>query len=188
MQTDCRAILSLLTILAIGFLVFKLYRDYAVASFRQGVFILRDELFDYATSGEIGFDHAAYQLLRTTMNGFIRYGHRLSLTELLVFSILNRRNPEYDDTYSRRWNEVIGGLDKSTILRLLKYRVRMNMLVIQHLIIGSPGLMITMIIPVAFFTIYHGAKTYCRTLNDSLQSLLKSPLNDLDAVAAAIGS
>jgi hypothetical protein len=40
--------------------------------FRQDVFGLRDELWDFAASGQISFDDPAYRLLRQLMNGFIR--------------------------------------------------------------------------------------------------------------------
>ncbi len=187
MQTEYRSILSLLSILAVGFLFFRLYRDYAVAKFRQDLFMLRDEIFDYAASGHIKFDDPVYELLRTTINGFIRYGHRLSFTELIVFSVLKQRNPEYDNTYSRRWNEASKGLDKSTVVQLLDYRSRMHLLVVEHIIMGSPGLVLTLIVPAIFLAMYYGAKTYCKVLYNYAQPWLKSPLNDIDAVAAAYG-
>ncbi len=59
-------------------LYFWLYRDYRIDLFRQRLFALRDELFDLARSGAISFDDRAYGLLRSTLNGFIRFGHRLT--------------------------------------------------------------------------------------------------------------
>ncbi len=46
--------------------------------FRQNMFAVRDELFDYAASGHISYNDPAYRLLRQLMNGYIRYGHQLT--------------------------------------------------------------------------------------------------------------
>ena len=48
------------------------------------MFCVRDEMFDYAADGNIGFDDPAYQLLRREMNGLIRYGHQLTFFRSLI--------------------------------------------------------------------------------------------------------
>src|SRR2546425_10001640 len=53
-------------------------------TFREQLFTIRAELFDYAASGKIDFSHPAYRLLRQSMNGFIRYGHQLSFFRLCM--------------------------------------------------------------------------------------------------------
>src|SRR6266566_4122568 len=60
-----------------------LYRDYRVDLFRQRVFALRAELFEVGASGKISFDDPAYRMLRSMMNGYIRFAHRISLPLLL---------------------------------------------------------------------------------------------------------
>src|SRR5438034_929815 len=65
-------------------ILIKLLPCFLVDEFRQKMFAVRDELFDYAASGEIAFEHPAYRLLRQSMNGFIQFGHRLTLFRLCL--------------------------------------------------------------------------------------------------------
>jgi len=67
-----------LSLIGLWVLFFWLYRDYRVDLFRQRLFALRDELFDLGRTSQIAFHHQAYGLLRTTINGYIRFAHRLS--------------------------------------------------------------------------------------------------------------
>src|SRR5262245_46489095 len=77
-------LLSLGSLLLLWVGVFWLYRDYALDRFRQRVFALRDEMFDDARKGVISFDDHAYGMLRTMMNGAIRFAHLLTIAQLLV--------------------------------------------------------------------------------------------------------
>lgn len=78
----------LLIALVIG--LFYLRADYEVDAFRQEMFKLRDEIFDYAASGHISFDHPAYVQLRDLANGLIRFAHRLTLWRILTMFALYR--------------------------------------------------------------------------------------------------
>ena len=62
-----------------------LYRDYRVDLFRERLFALRDRLFEVAASGKIAFDDPAYGSLRSMLNGYIRFAHRVSFP-LLIFA------------------------------------------------------------------------------------------------------
>src|SRR5260370_14413210 len=73
---------SLLCLAFLMPLLLKLWAGARLDSFRQEMFIIRDELFDYAASGRISFNDPAYRLLRQLMNGFIRYGHQLTFFRL----------------------------------------------------------------------------------------------------------
>jgi hypothetical protein len=89
-------------------LIFVLRRRYCEDKFRDELFTLRDELFDYAASGNIEFDHHAYTLLRTRMNGIIRYAHRASLMQILVPSFLIRKTANTAvEEYRERWQSAV---------------------------------------------------------------------------------
>lgn len=78
--------LSSVISLALGWvLLFWLYPSYNTDRFRQSMFALRDRLFDEARGGTISFEHPAYRLLRMTINGFMRYAHRMSGLNFLFF-------------------------------------------------------------------------------------------------------
>ena len=59
-------------------------------SFRQDMFCLRDELFDYAADGNVGFDDPAYVALRTQLNDLIRYGHHFTLYRTIMGAMIFR--------------------------------------------------------------------------------------------------
>ena len=48
--------------------------------YRMDIFELRDELFDYAAEGNISFDNESYQLMRTLLNGYLRYAENLDIS------------------------------------------------------------------------------------------------------------
>ncbi len=85
MNTDL-LVIALNTALLVGlwWLWFVGYRDYLVDRTRQDLFRIRDNLFDRARAGEIGFDAEAYKVTRATLNGMIHYTHELSVIRLLL--------------------------------------------------------------------------------------------------------
>lgn len=76
---------SIICIAVLMPLLLKLWSGARLDSFRQKMFVVRDELFDYAASGKIEFNDPAYRLLRQSMNGHIRYAHQLTF---FVFACL----------------------------------------------------------------------------------------------------
>lgn len=133
--------INVLSLMGIMFLMLWLYKDFATDSFRQGMFALRDRLFDEAAGGLIDFDHPSYGLLRGTMNGYIRFGHRLRLLETIIFIIFARKDADViSDKYSfdKRWKTATLGMESKVVERLNNYRIHMNRMVLKHLILGSP--------------------------------------------------
>jgi hypothetical protein len=55
--------------------------------FRQRVFQLRDELFDFAAEGHISFDDPANGVLRGSMNSMIRFAHKMSLSYAVAITL-----------------------------------------------------------------------------------------------------
>ena len=64
---------SAILLMGLGVILFWLWPSVRLDCFRQEMFAIRDELFDYASSGRVSFSHPGYRLLRQSMNGFIRY-------------------------------------------------------------------------------------------------------------------
>jgi hypothetical protein len=115
--------------------------------FRQGMFSLRDELFDYASSGKIAFDHPSYRLLRRSMNGFIRYGHRLTFFQLCITFCRWRWSESKPATsWARRWEAALSSIeDEQVKIDLEKFHSRSMELVVSRLIFGSPLLLATVL-------------------------------------------
>ena len=135
-------ILTSHTVLALAllwFLIFVLRRRYCEDKFRDELFTLRDDFFDYAASGNIEFGHPAYTLLRMRMNGMIRYAHRASLMQILVPSFLIRKTASAAvEEYRERWQSAVSEVESADVrLRLNDYQRRMGVLLARHLLRSS---------------------------------------------------
>jgi|SRR5208337_1245025 len=111
--------------------------------FRQKMFALRDELFDYAAAGNISFDDQAYRLLRQSINGFIRYGHRLTFFRLcmtvLQWKVLQQEPPP---TWGIKWDKALSDVKSDEVRnRLIAFHAESFSLVFDRLVLGSPILL-----------------------------------------------
>jgi hypothetical protein len=133
-QALTNTLISLVGLLSVYFLLFWLYRAHRIDSFRQEMFILRDELFDEAAAGLIPFNHPAYRELRVAMNGFIRFGHSLSLSYFVVLWLLSRRSEESNE-FADVWQKALSKLDEPTCKRMNNYKFRMSMIAAKHILL-----------------------------------------------------
>ncbi|MDD5063989.1 MAG: hypothetical protein PHQ35_04410 [Phycisphaerae bacterium] len=139
---------SLLAIMAIAYIVFWRYRAYKLDAFRQDIFDLRDALFDEAQEGLISFNHPAYGMLREFMNGFIRFGHQLSLWQILIFLFLARKEDfATKSSFEEKWKKVTSDLMPSVKEQLDSYRLKAHFAIFKHLIATAPGLILTIVVP-----------------------------------------
>lgn len=146
------AISTLVSLAGILFMLNRL-RAVAVDHFRHGIFTLRDGLFDRAAAGAISFGHPAYGMLRSTMNGFLRWGERMRLLDVVLLLAFTRHEDRVaGDRFDARWKRAVADLSASDREWLESYRNRMRRVVIRYLIVGSPVLTVTLVIPlVAWF-------------------------------------
>jgi hypothetical protein len=79
-----------ISLLALWFLYFFCWREHRIDAYRQRLFGVRDDLFDYAASGTIRFDDPSYTTLRDLSNGLIRFGHRLTFTRVWAVAFLGK--------------------------------------------------------------------------------------------------
>lgn len=100
-----------LSLLGLAYLYFWLYRDYRRDLLRTRLFKIRGELFDAAAKGRIDFDHPAYGLLRSTLNGFVRSGHRIGAWRLLMSALfLDAKEVEELYQFRARWHKAVSTL------------------------------------------------------------------------------
>src|SRR6266487_2284230 len=78
-------------LLLLWVLIFHFWRQYRLDVFRERLFEIRAELFDYAAKGEVRFDDPAYARLRVVMNGMIRFAHKFTFTRVAIVFLLRRR-------------------------------------------------------------------------------------------------
>lgn len=182
------AISSLISLSGVCYLLFWRYRKYSVDKFRQEVFALRDELFDYAAEGHVPFDHPAYTMLRTTMNGFIRFGHRLSLWQFLFLAIASNKEERKRATeFESKFLEVTETLDEPTRMRMYEFRNRMDMRALSHIFTSAPELILLLlpllIVLVALAALTVGMKRIHRTAT----LVLKKTFRGMDDTALIWG-
>lgn len=122
------------------FVLLILRRMYREDRFRQNMFALRDELFDYAMSGAISFDHPAYTILRTSMNGMIRFAHRVTVTHMLFAYFLGKilatdlMIKNHQHTLEASFNSVE---NLETRLQIRKFHSQMQVRLVEHLVKSS---------------------------------------------------
>jgi hypothetical protein len=164
-------------VIVLSLLYFWLGPGLRLDLFRQNMFSVRDELFDYAAAGNIPFSHPAYRLLRRSANGFIRYAHRLTFFRILMtvamWKVLGH-HPE--PKWTKDWTKSLESLDEKTRADLLLFHEQILTLVLKRLVFGSP-LLIMMLSGVIVTTI-------CNAGIKSVRSAVKSSAKN--AVATLI--
>jgi hypothetical protein len=124
-----------LSLLGLAYVYFWLYRDYRRDLLRTRLFKIRAELFDAAQSGRIDFNHPAYGLLRSTLNGFLRYGHKVGAFRLVMTALfLDPTEMEELYPFKSQWQEAVRSLDSQTRDWLEELREQVHVALFTHLL------------------------------------------------------
>lgn len=136
---------SVLSLTVLVFILFAWWPAQRVDLFRQRMFALRDELFDFALDGGVAFDDPAYKLLRNLMNGTIRYAHNLTPYRAAVsFLRWKLTSTVPANGWSVAWERALKKIsDQETRRQLQAFHARASMLVMSELVL-SPGLLVTL--------------------------------------------
>lgn len=171
---------SLISIILLIILLFWLYQDYCLDAFRQKMFNLRDELFDEAYHGKIGFDDDAYGMLRSAMNGMIRFGHKFNLVQVLFMMIVGNKKGYKIPSFHDRLMSNIRYYSEEQQKLVMRYYISMNFYAIKHLFLSSILFLITVICPLLFLWKTHQgiSKVVCN---------FKGPLDKIDSAALTTG-
>lgn len=172
-------ITTLISLLSIAFLVvllFWFYKDYRTDVLRQKMFKLRDSLFDEASCGKIDFNDDSYVMIRSAINGFIRFGHRLSLAEVLLLSMALKKENYTDKLFSVRLQENLTDCSTEHQQIIMDHYRQMNLYIIEHMILPY----IPLLIPILLLWL---AKAHIGRVVD----YFRVPLDTLDAAALATG-
>jgi hypothetical protein len=160
---------SAVLLAGIWVILFWLWPAVRLDCFRQQMFEVRDDLFDYAASGKISFGHPAYKLLRQSMNGFIRYGHQVSFFQFimtwLAWKALEGRN---SFKWEREWKSALNSLDAETKKDLRGFYDRAGMHVCKRIILGSPILLVVLALSAVAVIFHAGWKSAGEVLADAL--------------------
>lgn len=174
---------NLCTYVSLGMLwygVFWLYQDYFVDKFRQDTFKMRDALFDEALGGRISFDDPIYGYLRTSMNGAIRFAHAMTLWQLLFAFFRMIKLPQERKAFAAEHERLLAKATDAQKELYGAYLRRLNRRLMRHMLVSSPLLAYTIIIPIVLYTV---AK-FCAEM---LLKFLQPAFVEIDALAHAAG-
>jgi cytochrome bd-type quinol oxidase subunit 2 len=182
------AIGSMVALAALWILLFVLFRNLELDWFRHSMFRLREELFDYAASGDIGFDSAVYGILRTRMNGFLRFGHKMTLAQLIVLMVLMHPDEEQIAERAREWERACATLDAPTREAMITHSTKIDELVLRHIFFGSPELTATIVIPLVLILMCLIAGKVLVRLQRRTLKRFGTQVMDINALADMYGS
>lgn len=75
------------------FVYFVMYRRTSCDRFREDIFAIRNNLFDYMWQNGISYDLAAYRLMRALLNGLIRTAPWVDFFSILLLRYATRHDP-----------------------------------------------------------------------------------------------
>jgi len=164
---------SLISIGGILYIFAWRYRILVMEAFRQSLFELRDRVFDFAASGSIPFDHPAYTMLRTTINGGIRVGHREAAWHAMVsMAFLSSEDTKMIFArHDEKWKQVVKDLTPEVQAEIKKFRDRMGFLASFYFHLASP-LAVFLLVPVMLIILVR---------NSHIRSELKKNLREKEA-------
>ena len=179
--------LSTLCSLALLWVFFHVfYCDYRVDVFRQKLFALRDDLFDLALTGVVSFEDSAYGLLRSTINGYLRFGHRIRLFSVIYLGFsLERADRDGDATrdFRHRWTRAVSALPRESRSDIRLIHDRMNRIVIEQMFWTS----LVAILSVVPLVLLHFADVLRRHATAGLRATWRRWTNLVDTAALENG-
>lgn len=111
-----------------------LYYDYRLDLLRFRLFVARDRLFSCAEQGKIDFDSPAYLLTRTMINGSLRFAHRLTLTDLIImFMVQKKYNPNGGAQHHARLETALHGLSFEQKKLITDIRFELHIAMLSHI-------------------------------------------------------
>jgi hypothetical protein len=158
-------------------ILLKLLPALRLDTFRQKMFAVRDELFDYAANGNVRFDDPAYRLLRQSMNGFIRYGHQLTFYRMVltVFDAKLRSKPP-EKPWTDKWTHALNALKSERVRNdLIEFHAREMELVTWRVTLGSPPVFAYFVSFVGFEIVRQGISN----LNGIVLDLIRKRMSDV---------
>jgi len=136
-----------------------------VDALRQRLFALRDELFDFAAGGGLGFSDPGYTRSRMLLNSMIRFTHKLTFSRLVLSTIgreLCSRTERERTIGERPYRQLMEAIDNvptdAARAKLLSIHSRTAMYIVRHLVLGSPLMLAYLVAYMLWGILVVGAK------------------------------
>lgn len=175
------------------------YREYRIDRFRQDLFAIRDELFDLGVAGALAFDAPSYLLLRNTINGFLRFGHRVGFIwyvgAIINFEMAKAEGCSEQFSFSRRWQGAMHGLTPEMRTKLNDLIGRVHQELVVHLLLMSPFILVLLVVvavPVLLWAVcQHAYKRLSWKLHmdvlRAVRTIQRNLFDRADSTALAVG-
>jgi len=159
-----------------AWVVFREYPESAVATARNTLFALRDQLFELGRSGVISFESTAYISSRRLINGMIRYAHEVSAFQLLCLVLFeNRASREYSKQVRRNKELALSAISEEGRKQTELILRRATDAVIQLVVTRSVVLSCLLFFLLIAFKSLHAAKQAGGKLRSSLATSMQKP-------------
>jgi hypothetical protein len=182
MTPELNTFVSFMSLTMIFVLLFWLYRDYRIDAVRQDLFQLRDDLFDKAAAGEISYEDSAYGMIRSTINGMIRYSHKLTLPHVFAIGYATKASgsSQGGKAFGDGLRAAVEKLPKDQREVYLNAYSHMNAIMVRHIIISSPILLFFLVLPLRALNLLNRVVL-------AAQAKLAGQLDALDRMALSEG-
>lgn len=150
-----------------------------VDEFRENLFVVRNDLFITAADGKLKFNSEAYIELRQIINGFIRFGHKLTPLHVLLFYMLTKKHK-----VPNKFEESLQKVTDEEQIVLRKYRDEVYHVVILYLIKRSPSLFLAR---VGIILVGHIFQLYRSRLQEKISGIKKNYLLSMTSEASILG-
>lgn len=125
--------------IALLWMIFRFWRDHRVDALRHRLFVLRDELFDYALDGNLSFEAPAYKMLHLRMNNLLRFAHKIGFMRLLILFLFRRKVIDagiFEDR-EREWQSALGQLSAAQRKKIEDIHGRVLREIPKHMVFGA---------------------------------------------------
>ena len=131
-------LLSMANIVLLG-VFFRLWRYHRVDVLRHRLFVLRDELFDYALDGNLSFENPTYRMLRLRMNNLLRFAHKIGFTRLLILFLFRRKiiDAGMFEEKEREWRSALSQLSDAQREKIEDIHGRVLREIPKHMVFGT---------------------------------------------------
>lgn len=173
-----------ISVLALAYFFFFPYRQQQVDICRSRIFEARNELFLGAANGTLSFDDKAYVMVRTTLNGMIRFAHELNIlqafTTYLVFRYGYKREAvnQYEQELANATKNLSPDAENAVMEALAKAHFAVLLLIFRT------SILLVIFKPLIWFL---QATHRLQRVTGKFLGGREKPFRVLDAVASQIG-
>jgi hypothetical protein len=143
---DIDTIVALCALVLLGAFIYGPWQMVCTDFVRQIIFEKRDAIFDMADKGELSFDSSEYRMIRSGLEGLIRFAHELTLPSLVYFWFC-LKNSDLDN--KPKLQLAVDGLQDPEVRertrRLVNDAVRAAAIM---MVVKSPLLMVFVFLPI----------------------------------------